>query len=67
MLASLVIGGGEGGLLGLALDPNFDENNFLYLYYSYSDGFSTFNKVVRYVENDNNLTNETILIDKIPD
>ena len=65
-LFGLAIGGGEGGLLGLALDPNFDENNFLYLYYSYSDSFSTFNRVVRYTENNNQLIDETILIDKIP-
>jgi glucose/arabinose dehydrogenase len=65
-LLGLAIGGGEGGLLGLALDPNFDENNFLYLYYSYSDGLSTFNRVVRYTENTNQLIDGTILIDKIP-
>ena len=65
-LLGLAIGGGEGGLLGLALDPNFEENNFLYLYYSYSDGLSTFNRVVRYTENNNQLSDENILIDKIP-
>ena len=65
-LLALAIGGGEGGLLGLALDPNFDENNFLYLYYSYSDDLSTFNRVVRYTENNNQLIDENILIDKIP-
>ncbi len=27
----LDVGKGEGGLLGLALDPNFEENHFLYL------------------------------------
>ena len=62
----LEVGGGEGGLLGLALDPNFEENHFIYLYYTYSDFLSTFNKVVRYTENNNQLSNETILIDKIP-
>ncbi len=65
-LLGLAIGGGEGGLLGLALDPNFDENNFLYLYYSYSDGLSTFNRVVRYTENNNEFSDELVLVDKIP-
>ena len=35
---ALTLGGvyaqGEAGLLGLALDPNFAQNNFVYLYYS---------------------------------
>lgn len=28
---------GEGGLLGMALHPNFDENNLAYIYYTYSN------------------------------
>lgn len=65
-IISLKVSGSEGGLLGLALDPNFEENHYLYLYYSYSDFFDIYNKVVRYVESDNTLSNETILLDKIP-
>jgi len=65
-IISLKVSGSEGGLLGLALDPDFEENHFLYLYYSYSDFFDIYNKVVRYVESDNKLSNETILLDKIP-
>ena len=56
----------EGGLLGLALDPNFDENHYLYLYYSYFDGPDIYNRVVRYTELDNKLSEEFILLDKIP-
>jgi len=62
----LDVGAGEGGLLGIALDPNFEENHYLYLYYTYNDFFSTFNKVVRYTESDNQLSEEKILLDKIP-
>jgi len=62
----LDVSGTEGGLLGLALDPNFDENHYLYLYYTYSEFPSIFNKVVRYTESQNNLFDETILLDKIP-
>ncbi len=65
-IISLKVSGSEGGLLGLALDPNFEENHFLYLYYSYSDFFDIYNRVVRYVESDNKLSDETILLDKIP-
>jgi aldose sugar dehydrogenase len=56
----------EGGLLGLALDPNFEENHYLYLYYTYTEFLSTYNKVVRFTEKDNKLSEELILIDKIP-
>ena len=59
-------GRGEGGLLGIALDPNFAQNHYLYLYYTYSEFLSTYNKVVRYTENENKLSDELIIIDKIP-
>ncbi|WP_338032795.1 PQQ-dependent sugar dehydrogenase, partial [Candidatus Nitrosarchaeum limnium] len=65
-IASFSVGGGEGGLLGIALDPNFKENHYLYLYQTYNELFSTFNKVVRYKESDNKLSEEKILVDKIP-
>ena len=59
-------GTGEGGLLGLALDPNFEQNHFLYLYYTYFEFPFTYNKVVRFTEKDNSLLDEFILVDKIP-
>lgn len=65
-IASFNVGGGEGGLLGVALDPNFKENHYVYLYQTYNEFLSTFNKVVRYKESDNKLGDEKILIDKIP-
>lgn len=65
-LIALDVGRGEGGLLGLSLDPSFEENHYLYLYQTYNDFLSTFNKVVRYTENNNSLSDETILLDKIP-
>ena len=65
-IISLKVSGSEGGLLGLALDPDFEKNHYLYLYYSYSDFFDIYNRVVRYVELDNKLSDEMILLDKIP-
>ncbi len=62
----LDVGTGEGGLLGLALDPSFEQNHYLYLYYTYFEFPFTYNKVVRYTENDNTVTDELILVDKIP-
>ncbi len=57
---------GEGGLLGLAVDPNFDENHFLYVYHSYQEEGQLRNRVVRLVERDNKATIDQILISDIP-
>ena len=65
-IISLKVSGTEGGLLGLALDPNFEENHYLYLYYSYYDSSDIYNRVVRYTESENKLSDETILLDRIP-
>lgn len=65
-VAILDVGTAEGGLLGLALDPNFEQNHFLYLYYTYFEFPFTYNKVVRFTEKDNSLVDEFVLIDKIP-
>ena len=65
-IISLKVSGTEGGLLGLALDPSFEENHYLYLYYSYFDSSDIYNRVVRYAESENKLSDETILLDKIP-
>jgi len=61
----LDVSGFEGGLLGIALDPNFDENHHIYLYYTYNDFLSTYNKLSRFTESNNELSDEIILLDKI--
>ncbi len=65
-VTSIDVGAGEGGLLGLALDPSFEQNHYLYLYYTYFEFPFTYNKVVRYTENANSLLDEFVLVDKIP-
>ncbi|OGE32118.1 hypothetical protein A2631_03300 [Candidatus Daviesbacteria bacterium RIFCSPHIGHO2_01_FULL_44_29] len=58
---------GEGGLLGLTLHPDFSTNHYLYLYYTYSSqGSDTLNRVVRMTYIDKKLSDEQIIIDKIP-
>lgn len=58
---------GEGGLLGITLHPDFLTNNFVYLYYTYNlSGSGTLNRVVRMMYKDNNLSDEIILVDRIP-
>ena len=65
-LLSLGVGGVEGGLLGITIDPNYSENNYIYLYYTYNEFLSTKNKVVRYLTSNNAVTEDKILIDGIP-
>ena len=52
---------GESGLLGVAVDPEFSQNKYIYLYYTSSSG----NRVSRFVLT-NKLQNETVLLDNIP-
>ncbi len=58
---------GEGGLLGMTLHPKFEENNFIYFYYTYrNNGGNTLNRVVRMTYKNNQISNEKIIIDAIP-
>lgn len=58
---------GEGGLLGIAIHPDFKKNKYLYLYYTYSSkGNDTMNRVVRYEFDGQKLSQRKILIDAIP-
>ena len=57
---------GEGGLLGIALDPDFTDNAYVYLYYTYRSGAGIFNRVSRYTLTDELLQNEGILVDALP-
>lgn len=57
--------GSEEGLMGLAIDPDYSQNKFIYISYAYGKGDLSI-KVVRYKDNGNSLSDEMILIDKIP-
>lgn len=52
---------GESGLLGIAVDLEFAENRFVYLYYTHENG----NRVSRFVLKEG-LEDERILLDNIP-
>ena len=59
----------ERGLLGIAVDPAFADNEFVYLYYTASTQAGCVNRVGRFTLPDNNLIDrgsESILIDNIP-
>lgn len=66
-LASLtqVVSISESGLLGIALHPDFSQNSFIYLYYSYRQGGEILNRVSRFTYQET-LTNEQIILDKLP-
>jgi len=57
---------GEAGMLGLALDPNFSVNHFLYIYYTYVEDGDLWNRVARLKEESNKASDLTVLIDRIP-
>lgn len=57
---------GEGGLLGLVLDPHFAQNHYLYVYHTYKEGPTVYNRVLRLREHNNQASIDKVLIDKIP-
>ena len=58
---------GEGGLMGIAIHPNFAVNHFVYLYYTYANNSGqTLNRVARFKFEENKLFEKTIIVDAIP-
>lgn len=57
---------GEGGLLGIALDPDFLLNHFIYVMHSYMEGNQIYNRIVRLVEQNNTARIDHIIYDRIP-
>jgi len=60
----------EQGLLGITVDPLYQSNHFVYLYYTSADTsggvITPFNRVVRFTDTDGVGKDETILMDRIP-
>ena len=61
----------EGGLLGIAVHPNFSQNNFIYLYFTTSMMDSQFegslvNVVQRYILKNDHLQSSEIILGRIP-
>ncbi|WP_346945100.1 PQQ-dependent sugar dehydrogenase [Clostridium sp.] len=57
---------GEGGLMGIALDPNYLQNHYMYVVHSYAESNQIYNRVVRLFEKNNKAFIDRILLDKIP-
>ena len=57
----------EQGLLGLTLDRDFENNHFVYLYYTATDAKGDpFNRVVRFTDDNNKGKDMIVLVDNIP-
>jgi glucose/arabinose dehydrogenase len=52
---------GEGGLLGIALHPNFAVNHYVYLLYTTDNAIGTVNRLARYREVNNALAERAVL------
>lgn len=60
-----VVSMGEGGLLGMALHPNFAATPHVFVVYNYNSGLGYTEKVIRYTYNGTLLTEPKIIIDNI--
>ena len=56
----------DGGLLGISAHPDFANNHFLYVYFTYVENDQLWNKVLRITESENKLVDAVTIIDQIP-
>jgi glucose/arabinose dehydrogenase len=62
----------EQGMLGLAIDPEFNNNHYIYVYYTAlieienGSGGKVINRVLRFTANNNTGTDPTVIMDNIP-
>jgi len=56
----------DGGLLGIALHPNFLNNHYMYVFLTYDEDGNLWNKILRITESENKLQNAETIFDKIP-
>ena len=57
---------GEGGLMGLAVHPEFPKNPFIYAMYTYSRDGALFNRVSRFRDSGDKAILDRVIIDGIP-
>jgi aldose sugar dehydrogenase len=61
-----VSSGGEEGLMGLALDPDYDNNKFVYACYAYDAGANLVDRVVRFEDKGTSIGRPVTILDGIP-
>ena len=57
---------GEGGLMGLAVHPDFPKKPFVYAMHTYKKGDSVYNRVIRLRDAGNSAVFDKVIIDNIP-
>lgn len=57
---------GEGGLLGIALHPDFARNGLVYVYYTFESDNRLANRVVRFRMDSRSLVDRKVILDNIP-
>lgn len=65
-LTEEVVAEGEGGLLGMALDPDFEESQLAYVYHTYEQAGELRNRVISIERKDGDWIEKSILLDGIP-
>ncbi len=56
----------DAGLLGVTTHPDFTNNHFIYVYYTYKEGDKLWNKVLRITESSDKIVDAKVILDKIP-
>jgi len=56
----------DGGLLGIALHPDFSSNHLIYVFFTYEEDGKIWNKILQITESDNKLKDAKTIFDKIP-
>ncbi len=57
---------GEGGLMGLTKHPDYHENKYLYVMYTYRENNDLYNRVARYLDTGDTLEFDLVIVDRIP-
>lgn len=65
-LSEPVVSEGEGGLLGMALDPDFKKNRTAYVYHTYEKDGALWNRVIEITEENESWQEQRVLLDEIP-
>ena len=52
--------------MGITKDPNYNTNKYIYTAYAYTDGENMYVRVVRFTDQWDTLTDETLIIDQLP-
>jgi glucose/arabinose dehydrogenase len=56
----------DGGLLGIALHPDFSNNHLIYVFLTYEENGELWNKILQITESENKLIDAKTIFDKIP-